>query len=273
MRYQVIESKIWYDEHFVRYTPMQQRLFLYLLTCPHGNFIGIFVLKPEYVVGDLGISTDEYLSDLKALKHSVKYDDSTHIIWIRKLLRYGTSNKPLNEKQRAGATKLISELPKSILIKNFAEYNKHILGDVSIPDMIGVSTGISDTTEYPYEITETEEETEEEKEREAESNLDSEYNAEGNHDTANKSTSYLSDTISNSISHNQNSSLEENQYNKEIKELEERKEKLRDIVTSAEEEEIRNPSRENYKRWLKAVEDVQLVSKMILDKKYKHRTK
>jgi len=48
MRYQNIECKIWNDEKFTKLTPMQQRLFLYFLTCPHGNFLGIFVLKPTW---------------------------------------------------------------------------------------------------------------------------------------------------------------------------------------------------------------------------------
>ena len=68
MRYQKIESRIWNDERFVQLTPMQQRLFLYILTSPHGNLIGIYVLKKGYIIEDLKVLSKDLERDLKEVR-------------------------------------------------------------------------------------------------------------------------------------------------------------------------------------------------------------
>ena len=214
MRYQVIESKIWNDEHFIKLTPMQQRLFLYLLTCPHGNFLGLFVLKPAYAVGDLGQSEDEYLKDLNSLDHFIKYDENTSVLWIKNLLRYGTKAK-LNEKQKAGAMKLISELPKSELIEHFINYYKSVLGDLSISHQIGVSKDVSNGSVDPYGITDTDTETE--------TNTDTELDTENTTSTKEESEvteTSLSSGFNNSSSHSENNSkVSEDQAIQKVNEL------------------------------------------------------
>jgi hypothetical protein len=240
MRYQVIESKIWNDEYFVKLTAMQQRLFLYLLTCPHGNFLGIFVLKPAYAVGDLRISEDEYLKDLKSLSHFMEYDELTDVLWIKNLLRYGTKGK-LNDKQKAGAVKLISELPKSELLQHFANYYKPVLGDLSIPQPIGVSNASA----YPYGITETETETESKTDTEKET--DSENKAVAKEDTKIRDTSLSSVINTSSDSRTGKTSAEEKE--KIIKEL-------RDKFWEANDEFQRTFSGESSRKLKKAVIDL-----------------
>jgi len=163
MRYQNIESKIWHDEKFSKLSPLQQRLFLYLLTCPHGNFLGIFVLKPGYAMSDLNYTLPNYLKDLLELK-TVKFDPESNVIWIVNLLEYSQNYGNWNEKHSKGAIKLLKELPKSKLIQEFIKYYKKLFGDESIGLSIGVSIGLSNGVSNPYAISETETETETETE-------------------------------------------------------------------------------------------------------------
>jgi len=151
MRYQAIEGKIWFDDRFCSLTPMQQRLFLYLLTCPHGNFLGIFVLKPAYAQADLGYSTSkEYLKDLEGVCGSgmVYFDNKSSVLWVKNLIKYG-SQKGWNEKHKKGAEKTLKELPTNTLIKLFSDYYGSILEGVEIHLSIPLSKGYGITEPEP----------------------------------------------------------------------------------------------------------------------------
>ena len=135
MRYQAIEGKIWFDDRFCSLTPMQQRLFFYLLTCPHGNWLGIFVLKPAYAQADLSYKTQsEYMKDLNGIckTEMVFYDKENNVLWVKNLIKYGYT-KGWSAQHKKGAEKTLSELPFNTLLKPFAEYYKALLDGVSIP--------------------------------------------------------------------------------------------------------------------------------------------
>jgi hypothetical protein len=122
MRYQKIESKIWHDEKFISLTPMQQRLFFYVLTCPHNNLTGLFVLKPGYACEDLKYLPKDFEKDLKKLieKGLIEYDFENSVLLIINFLKHNPITNP-NQK-KAVAAQLVA-LPKSLLIKRFLEIN------------------------------------------------------------------------------------------------------------------------------------------------------
>jgi hypothetical protein len=135
MRYQAIESKIWHDEKFCKLSPLQQRLFLYLLTCPHSNFLGIFVLKPHYVLGDLQYKKeDDYFKDLDKLValEFVCFCKNSNVLWVKNLLKYN-HNYSWNEKHRKGAVRLLTELPENTLIRHFLLHYQTLNIPLSIP--------------------------------------------------------------------------------------------------------------------------------------------
>ena len=73
MRYQTIQNHIWNGENFQSVTSRQQLLFLYILTCPYGNLLGMFVLKKYYILEDLKYdSTNHFL-----LKNDPRIDDNS----------------------------------------------------------------------------------------------------------------------------------------------------------------------------------------------------
>jgi len=115
MRYQKIESKIWNDEKFSRLTPLQQRLFFYVLTSPHGNLLGIYVLKEGYVCEDLKCSAKDFRKDFHKLIEVglLDYDASVCLVFIKNFLKH---NPITNPNQVIAAEKTIKELPRSHLL-------------------------------------------------------------------------------------------------------------------------------------------------------------
>jgi hypothetical protein len=140
MRYQQIESRIWYDEKFKNLTESQQRLFLYILTCPHGNLMGLFVLPIGYIFEDLktlpkyltkSLVKDQFKEhesirqDLIDVVENglVDYDEKTCVIWVKKLLKH---NPITNPNQIKSAISKFKELPKSSILQKFVTECKYL---------------------------------------------------------------------------------------------------------------------------------------------------
>jgi len=151
MRYGKIESRVWNDEKFITLTPMQQRLFLYTLTCPHGNLIGLYVLKKEYIIGDLKSLPKDLDKDLRKLCESslIRYDFATSVIFIKNYLKH---NPVTNPNQRKAARKILIDLPKSQLVRDFASAFEGLSE--------GLDLGLPEGLSKPETETETETETE-----------------------------------------------------------------------------------------------------------------
>ncbi|MDH1293828.1 hypothetical protein N5C43_21545 [Comamonas terrigena] len=57
---------------------------LYLMTCPHSNYLGLYILPVNYIVADTGLSLESVHHALKAIEHSgfARYDEATETIWL-----------------------------------------------------------------------------------------------------------------------------------------------------------------------------------------------
>jgi len=123
--YGKIERRIWNSHTFHSLTDDGKILWMYLLTCPHSNMLGCFVLKPGYALEDLEWEKNRYkkaLSELLSIdlsngqgKGLIDHDPSNHLILIKNHLEEGR-NPITNGNQERGAIKILSELPKSPLI-------------------------------------------------------------------------------------------------------------------------------------------------------------
>ncbi len=120
MRYSKIESQIWFDEKFSALTHTQKLLFLYILTSPHSNIIGLYVLKPGYIAEDLNMKPKDLMKDLSKLidKGLIKYDFNVGLVYIPNYLKY---NPLTNPNQKKAANKILKQLPKSPLIIEFLQ--------------------------------------------------------------------------------------------------------------------------------------------------------
>lgn len=120
MRYQKIQSSIWFDEKFKSLSEDAQFLFIYIMTCPHSNTIGIFVLPKMYVCADLGWTTERLAEPFAELLNQelILYDEQVNLICIRNHLKH---NPLENQNQTKSACKNLSQLPKSSLFSNISE--------------------------------------------------------------------------------------------------------------------------------------------------------
>jgi len=131
VRYQKIHTKIWTDEKFVNLSRKAQFLFLYILTSPHSNALGAYVLPKAYICEDISYSLEQLQEPFKELldKQLILYDESVKLIIIKNHLKHNTLE---NENQTKFVVKILASLPHSPLLSNLLEplnkpFHKHLI--------------------------------------------------------------------------------------------------------------------------------------------------
>lgn len=61
-----------------------QLVALYLLTSPHANYIGLYVLPLNYIAADTGLPIENVKKALEAIERSgmARYDEDSETVWI-----------------------------------------------------------------------------------------------------------------------------------------------------------------------------------------------
>lgn len=113
-RYYRISPKFWRHGMAHHWTDRDRVLALYLLTCPHRNIAGFYVLPKPYVLADL--EWDEKTLDAAwerlLAEDFMRYDDMAQVVFVVKALQY---DAPENANQRKAAIKYLHEVPFSPL--------------------------------------------------------------------------------------------------------------------------------------------------------------
>jgi hypothetical protein len=119
-RYQRIFSQIWHDEKFRACSEDARSLFLYLLTSPHSNALGLYVLPKPYIEADLGWDSKRLAKPFRELldKGFIFYDDDTATVLIKNHLKH---NPIENRNQAIACVSLLEKLPKTTLIHQLFE--------------------------------------------------------------------------------------------------------------------------------------------------------
>ena len=126
-RYTTVESFIWHDEKFRSLPEDARTVFLYLLTCPHGNMCGIFYLPDLYAASDLQWDVERYRKAIDTLCDTLLIAKDKDIIWIKNYLKHNPIKGP---KQITGAVNRLMTLPDTKLIGPFMKnLEKHLLED------------------------------------------------------------------------------------------------------------------------------------------------
>ena len=126
-RYTTVESFIWHDEKFRALPEDARTVFLYLLTCPHGNMCGIFYLPDLYAASDLQWDVERYRKAIDTLCDTPLIAKDKDIIWIKNYLKHNPIKGP---KQITGAVNRLMTLPDTKLIGPFMKnLKKHLLED------------------------------------------------------------------------------------------------------------------------------------------------
>lgn len=129
-RYTRIKSRFWDDEKVARWDDSARLLALYLLTSPHNNSLGCYVLKRLYICADLNWSPERLTKPFQRLidEGFILYDEATSMIMLPNFLKH---NPLENGNQVQGAIKALDELPKSPIfleLKQLLEQlDKHFL--------------------------------------------------------------------------------------------------------------------------------------------------
>ncbi|NPV72119.1 MAG: DnaD domain protein [Firmicutes bacterium] len=118
-RYTRIKSRFWTDEKSGAWDNDTKLLALYLLSCPHGNILGCFVLPKLYICADLRWTPEQLQRPFAKLLDDdfIEYDEKASLVLVRKWLRH---NPIENGNQATAAIKVLQELPKSPLLKELA---------------------------------------------------------------------------------------------------------------------------------------------------------
>ena len=114
MRYQRIFTNIWQDEKVLQLSEDGRLLFFYMLTSPHSNSLGLYVLPKQYILGDLGWDMkrlDEPFAELIS-QELIDYDGESRLVLVENHLKH---NPIENENQAKANLKLIEKMPKSYL--------------------------------------------------------------------------------------------------------------------------------------------------------------
>lgn len=129
-RYTRIKSRFWVDEKVQDWSDDTKLLALYLLTSPHNNMMGCYVLPKLYICEDLGWEPERLAEPFAKLLDDgfIKYDAKARLVLLCNYLKH---NQIENGNRAIAAIKLLDEMPKSQL---FLELQK-IIVNLGIPHL------------------------------------------------------------------------------------------------------------------------------------------
>lgn len=119
-RYCRVKTKFWTDEKVRNWSDDAKLLALYLLSSPHANMIGCYVLPKLYTCEDLGWSLQRFAKAFEELLRDgfARYDENARLVLLPNYLKH---NPIENENQAKAAAKAVAELPRSPLLQDLKQ--------------------------------------------------------------------------------------------------------------------------------------------------------
>lgn len=116
--YAKIQTKLWHDPRFRALSERGRLLFMYLLSCPHRNLEGLFVLPVGYASADLGWEPETVAGTIAETvgQGLIAYDETVALVFIVDSLRY---QAPANPNMVTAALNKLEALPDSPLLERF----------------------------------------------------------------------------------------------------------------------------------------------------------
>ena len=123
-----VSPTVWRSKKFRSLGNMDARfVYLYLLTCPHGNSAGCFDIHPMYACADMGISDQQYADCIDTLCKAglVEWDEAENTVLITNWAEF---NAPANPKHALGIiAQLLQASSEHLRLKAFQE----LMGEIS----------------------------------------------------------------------------------------------------------------------------------------------
>ncbi len=127
---------LWNDQKFRTLTPFQKLIFLYLLSNPYRNLIGLYFLDPRHASQDLDMPLQDFLSDIRSVCNTgmTDFDEEHNLVLIRNKLKHDPITNPNQKKAALALFKtIIVQSHNSLLCKTFLESNRYALNELYDP--------------------------------------------------------------------------------------------------------------------------------------------
>jgi len=110
MRYQRLFAQIWLDEKFRSLSDDAKLLYIYIISSPHSNALGAFVLPLQYIEADLGWPRERLAEPLAELFRNgfVNRSETVNLTVVKNHLKYNPIDNP---NQAKAAMRIIDCLP------------------------------------------------------------------------------------------------------------------------------------------------------------------
>ena len=117
MAYGRVSDVFWHDQRIRALDDEARFMMLYLMSCPHGNRVGCFVLAVPYAAEDLQWSTDTVTLVLERLCTAgrIAWDRPNRVVFVRHYLRH---NSLANQSVVKGALNELRTLPDTPLLED-----------------------------------------------------------------------------------------------------------------------------------------------------------
>ena len=113
--YRPIDARFWTDPKIRELNLADRHAFLYLLTNPHTNMLGLYRLPLPYMADDLQQSLNTCRTVVERLSNAnlIVYDQPNGMVFVRHFLKY---NLIKGNNREAGAVNKLQELPPTSLL-------------------------------------------------------------------------------------------------------------------------------------------------------------
>lgn len=120
-----VNTKFWDDTFISELTPSEKLLFLYLLTNPLTNLLGIYEITMKRICFDTGLKTDTIRKGLERFGRVKKVYFVNDFIILPNFLK----NQRLNTNMKIGITKIFNQLPNELKNSILDNHSKGLPND------------------------------------------------------------------------------------------------------------------------------------------------
>jgi len=106
-----LNTKFWDDSYIIKKDPIEKLLFIYLLTNPLTNIIGIYEISIDRIAFDTGIEQEMVLKILKRFEKDMKIKYKSGYIALKNFTKHQKNNPKINR----GIELLIKEVPQDLV--------------------------------------------------------------------------------------------------------------------------------------------------------------
>lgn len=105
-----ISTSVWSDPWFEKQNPDVKLLWLYLLTHPKSNMLGIFEITPERTSFETGIPLERVTQGFRTLDQGVKAMFCQGYVWVVNFVRH----QKFNDNMKISARRNFEEIPENV---------------------------------------------------------------------------------------------------------------------------------------------------------------